>query len=139
MNKGNIEVWREVCAPEYAYYPTSGDSEPMSLEETIELYKMALQSFPDLNWVIPEIIAKGDKVVVRMSITATHSGEWKGIPAIGNKVKNTGIVIWYMKDGKCIATREEEDALGFMQQLGMELKPKETEGKLPKSIHWTEI
>jgi hypothetical protein len=30
-----------------------------------------------------------------------------------------------IKDGKLLEVREEADALGWMQQLGMELKPKE--------------
>jgi hypothetical protein len=34
-----------------------------------------------------------------------------------------------IKNGKVVEVREETDLLGFMQQLGMELKPKEAEKK----------
>jgi hypothetical protein len=30
-----------------------------------------------------------------------------------------------VKDGKIVESREEDDLLGWMQQMGMELKPKE--------------
>jgi hypothetical protein len=34
-----------------------------------------------------------------------------------------------IKDGKIVDAREDFDVLGWMQQLGMELKPKEAEKK----------
>jgi len=129
MNKGNVEIFRELCTPDFALYSPSGVTEPISLEETIEVFKMNLKGFPDLNWVIHEIVAKGDKVIGRFTLTGTHSGDWQGIPASGNKIKITEIVIWQMKDGKCVEVREEGDMLGLMQQLGMELKPKEEKEK----------
>ena len=86
---------------------------------------MAFKSFPDINWQILELIAKGDKVVAWFTVTGTHEAEYEGIPATGNKIKESVIVIFQFRDGKCIETREEEDTLGFMQQLGFELRPKE--------------
>jgi steroid delta-isomerase-like uncharacterized protein len=127
MNKGNIEIWKELCAPEFAYYSPSNNPEPMSLDETIACFQMAFNGFPDINWKTHELIAKGDKVIARLTQTGTHEGEYHGIPATGNKIKISVISISQFKDGKCIETREELDALGFMQQLGMELKPKEAE------------
>ena len=127
MNKGNVEVWKELYTPDFALYSPSGVTEPISLEETIEVFKMNLKGFPDLNWVIHEIVAKGDKVIGRFTLTGTHSGDWQGIPASGNKIKFTEIAIFHIKDGKVVELREEADMLGFYQQLGMELKPKEGE------------
>ena len=102
LNKGNAEIWKE-C------------------------FQMAFKGFPDINWKIQDLIAKGDKVIARITQTGTHEGEYHGIPATGNKTEFGVIPIFQFKDGKCIETREELDALGFMQQLGMELKPKEGE------------
>jgi len=125
MNKGNIEIIREMCAPEYVFYYPSGVNEPISLEEIMDIFKVNFRGFPDLNFEVHEIFAKEDKVVCRYTATGTHSGDWYDLPASGNKIKATVIVIWKMKDGKCIESREESDMLGLMQQLGMELKPKE--------------
>ena len=52
-----------------------------------------------------------------------------GIPATGNKIKVTGLIISLIKDGKFVEDREQTDTLGMMQQLGMELKPKEAKKK----------
>jgi steroid delta-isomerase-like uncharacterized protein len=127
LNKGNVEIWKELCVPEFAYYSPSGIPEPMSLDETIECFQMAFKGFPDINWKTQDLIAKGDKVIVRLTQTGTHEGEFRGIPATGNKTKTNVISIFQIKDGKCIKIREEYDGLGFMQQLGFELKPKEGE------------
>jgi len=54
LNKGNIEFAREICAPEFVFYSPSGVTEPSSLEETIELFKMIFKSFPDWNIDIHE-------------------------------------------------------------------------------------
>jgi steroid delta-isomerase-like uncharacterized protein len=127
LNKGNAEIWRELCAPEFAYYSPSESPEPMSMDETIECFQMAFKGFPDINWKTQDLIAKGDKVIARITQAGTHEGEFRGIPATGNKTEFGVIPIFQFKDGKCIEVREEADFLGFMQQLGMELKPKEGE------------
>ncbi|MFC2169937.1 ester cyclase [Acidobacteriota bacterium] len=74
---------------------------------------------------------KGDKVSGWYIFTGTHSGELAGIPAAGNKVEASALTIFRFEDGKIIEIREQPDLLGLMQQLGMELKPKEKE----ESIH----
>jgi predicted ester cyclase len=50
-----------------------------------------------------------------------------GVPATGNKYETSGILISRIENGKVAEQREDFDMLGFMQQLGMELKPKEAE------------
>ena len=127
FNKGNAEIWKELCVPEFAYYQPSETDEPMSLEQTIATFQMLYQSFPDYSLNIHELIAQGDKVVAWTNFTGTHEETYGGIPATGNKIRLSIIAIYQIKDGKCVETREEEDSLSFMMQLGMELKPKEGE------------
>jgi C-1 hydroxylase len=127
MNKGNIEIINELYAPDYGYYSPSNNPKPMSREETIEFLKMVLKAFPDVNWRIKEIIAKDDRVIVRFIVTGTHHEEFQGILATGNKIEVSTILIWRIINSKIVEEREEANILGMMQQLGMELKPKEEE------------
>jgi steroid delta-isomerase-like uncharacterized protein len=127
MNKGNVEIFREMFHPEFVLYSPSNTTKPFSLEETIETVKMNFKAISDYNLSIQELVAKGDKVIVRFIETGTHSGEWLGIPATGNKYEISTISIWHLKDGKVAEYREEADWLGVFLQLGMELKPKEGE------------
>ena len=53
----------------------------------------ALERYPDMHVTIDDIIAEGDKVVVRNTWTGTDRQS-------GKRLRFSGIVIWRMKDGK---------------------------------------
>ncbi|MGB6867590.1 MAG: ester cyclase, partial [Candidatus Aminicenantaceae bacterium] len=83
--------------------------------------------FPDFNLSIEELFAVEDRVIVRYILRGTHKGDWHGIPATGNKFEISSTFIIRIENGKIVEEREDFDQLGFLQQLGMELKPKEGE------------
>jgi steroid delta-isomerase-like uncharacterized protein len=124
-SKGDFEAFKEVVAPEYVYHMPSGSTKSLSREETIEMGKMVHNGFPDVTFSIEEMFAVGDRVISRYTMRGTHQGETQGIPATGNKIEISGIMINRIENGKVVEDREEADMLGLMQQLGMELKPKE--------------
>jgi steroid delta-isomerase-like uncharacterized protein len=126
-SNGDFEAFKEVVVPEYLWYTPSRNTEPMSREDTIEFGKMMHNAFPDVAFSIEELIAVGDKVISRFIMRGTHEGEFQGIPATGNKIESSGIMISRIENGKSVEDREEFDMLGLMMQLGMELKPKEGE------------
>ena len=123
--KGDFEAYKEVVAPEYVWYLPSRSTKPMSREETIEFGKMLHNGFPDFAYSIEELIAVEDRVISRFIFRGSHEGEFQGIPATGNKIEISGIMMTRIENGKIVEDREEFEALGFMQQLGMELKLKE--------------
>ncbi len=125
LDRGNIENVMELFAPNSLWYTPSNSPTPMSKEKTYEFLKMIYEAFPKWQHKIEEIIAVGDKVITRAIDYTTHEGEFQGIPATGNKVEFGVIVIYSIDKGKIVEMREEGDMLGFMMQLGMELKPKE--------------
>jgi len=125
--KGDFEAFKEAVAPEYVWYMPSRSTKPVSREETIEFAKMMHNAFPDVTFSIEELIAVEDRVISRFIMRGTHEGEFQGIPATGNKVECSGILISRIENGKIVEHREELDLLGLYQQLGMELKPKEVE------------
>jgi steroid delta-isomerase-like uncharacterized protein len=128
-SKGDFEAFKEVVAPEYVWYMPSSSTKPLSKEETIEFGKMMHNGFPDVTFSIEEMFAVGDRVISRYIMRGTHQGEIQGIPATGNKIEISGIMINRIENGKVVEDREDADMLGLMQQLGMELKPKEAEKK----------
>ena len=56
--------------------------------------------FPDLHVTIEDIFAEGDLVAVRGRWTGTHMAEFQGIPASGQRVEFTGMVLWRVTEGK---------------------------------------
>ena len=126
-NKGNSEFFMEATTPDYVIYSPSGNPNPISREETVENVKVFWKGFPDISFNIEELIAVGDKIIVRFIARGTHEGEFMAIPATGNKIEFSGIIISRIENGKFVEEWEEMDMLGMMMQLGMELKPKEGE------------
>lgn len=125
LNRGNIEVFDELFTPDYTYYFPSNTQEPISLEETKKMIKTHLISFPDYKWTIEELFAVKDRIIARITTTSTFAGDYYGIPATGDKVESSAIFIIRMKNGKIVEQRREGDVLSVMEQLGMELKPRE--------------
>lgn len=76
-------------------------------------------AFPDSRLIADEVIAEGDKVVIRWSFSGTHQGTLLNLPASGKTVKWTGITIYRIIDRKVVEERGEEDFLGFLRQIGV--------------------
>ena len=125
QDKGNLEIFLEIFAADFLYYDPSNNPNPMSKEETYEFLIEGSKLFKEVNHKIEEIIAVNDRVIVRTIYKFTHEGEFQGIPITGKEVEFSGIAILQIRDGKILKVWEETDKLGWFQQLGMELKPKE--------------
>ena len=89
------------------------------LEETLQFWSMYFIAFPDLYYVIEDLIAEGDKVVARVTNTATHQGPLMGIPPTDTKITFTGTDIFRVVDGKITDEWSFVDQFGMMQQLGV--------------------
>src|SRR5215210_236503 len=44
-------------------------------------------AFPDRTATLHDVVAEGDKVVVRWTLAGTHRGPFRGIPATGRPVR----------------------------------------------------
>jgi predicted ester cyclase len=83
------------------------------------VHEKTLIGMPDFKTEIQELIAEGDKVVARVIMTGTHTGDFYGIPATGRRVEFTGIYIVRIADGKIVEHWGEEDSVSLLQQLGV--------------------
>ncbi len=64
------------------------------------------------------MIAEGDKVAARITMTGTHTGEMMGVPASGNKLNFPGMYFVTLSNGKIVAHQGVEDTALLLQQLG---------------------
>jgi steroid delta-isomerase-like uncharacterized protein len=127
LNKQNEAVYEEFYAPKYGWYFPANNPKALTRDEEAGFVKLLWAAFPDIRWDIAEMVANGETVMVRFTVTGTHEGEYQGLPPTGDKWETGGVWTARIKDGKLAEVREEADVLGWMQQLGMELKPKEGE------------
>jgi len=75
-NKHNIDIVDELVVPDFVDYTNKIEG----LENLKQFGNKFIKGFPDLHWTIEDIVAEGDKVWVRTTITGTHRGEYRGVP-----------------------------------------------------------
>ena len=117
ISKGNMAVADELLAENYINHNPVGNQQPGR-----EGFKAALgglrAAFPDLQETIEDIVAEGDKVVVRGVRRGTHKGQLMGIPASGKPVAATKTYILRVADGKITDAWLNWDMLSVLQKIG---------------------
>jgi predicted ester cyclase len=74
-------------------------------------------AFPDLHIALDELIAEGDSVFVRSTMTGTHDGEYKGIAPTGRNVAAECAEVFRLDDGKIVGYWCLTNVAGLMRQL----------------------
>jgi predicted ester cyclase len=85
---------------------------------------MLRTAFPDLRFTIEELVAEGDIVAGRLTMTGTHEGPLMGMPPpTGLAVRQDHMHFVRYRDGRAIEHWGVRDDLGMMQQLGVIPEP----------------
>ena len=122
-NKGDMNVKDELLAASYIQHdPPNPDND---LEAHAQLMGTLRSAFPDLRFTLLDIITAGDRVVLRWTFDATHTGDLGAIAATGNTVKTYGTTILRFEDGKVAEEWVARCVPGLMLQLGFTLTPAE--------------
>ena len=115
---GSEKVANELLATSYRGHMT-GNPKPLDREGWLSFFRQFRQAFPDARFVIEDVIAENERVVLRLTMRGTHQGVFNGIPATGRAVVVTGVSIERIVDGKIVEGWVTNDALGMLQQLGV--------------------
>ncbi len=120
LNKGNLALADEIIAFDaFSHQPAAPPESLPGPEGVKRVVKMLQSAFPDQHTTIEEMIAEGDKVVMRGTLSGTHKGNFLGIPPTGKHFTMTQIHILRLVDGKVTEHWVNRDDLGMMQQLGV--------------------
>ena len=84
-----------------------------------QLWAMLLRAFPDLHVTVEDVIAEGDKLVARNTVTGTNLGEYQGRPPTGRSVSYGEIIILRFAAGRVDETWGLADLLAQRAQLGV--------------------
>jgi predicted ester cyclase len=74
-------------------------------------------SFPDWNERVDDIVAEGDRVVIRFTSTGTQRGEFAGIAPTGRKVTIREVAIYRVVAGRIVEQWGMPDSQSLMEQL----------------------
>jgi predicted ester cyclase len=77
--EGDVAAVDEFMAADYVEHPRPSTLPPGTegLKQLIAAYRTA---FPDLKMSLDDIIAEGDRVAFRWSVSGTHLDDWLGVP-----------------------------------------------------------
>jgi steroid delta-isomerase-like uncharacterized protein len=96
----------------------AGMPSPVDWNEHKLLLAGVINAFPDLHHDIVDMVAEGDKVAVRLNVTGTHKGEFRGIPPTGKKLSLDEMGFITIIDGKITEGWISSDTMRLMQQIG---------------------
>ena len=121
FNQGVFDVFDEGFAPDYVVHSPDGDG---SAEEFMGWIMTARAAFPDLQATADPVIAEGEWVALRFTMTGTFQNELAfpdaAIPPTGEPVSLTvNVILRFNEDGQIAEEWDESDNLGWLTQLGV--------------------
>lgn len=114
---GDMELYAKTIDPAFVDHTPHPDQVAGAPNYYMQLLRGA---FPDLEVVLHDQLAEGDKVVTRKSYRGTHRGEFLGIAATGRAVDLAVIDIIRLQDGRFVEHWSVVDLAGLTAQLTKE-------------------
>ncbi|MEV7542877.1 ester cyclase [Streptomyces sp. NPDC089915] len=108
----------EVFDPELLFHAPVPSS-ATGIQALKQVWTVLLRAFPDLHFAVEDVIAEGDRVVSRNTVTGTHLGDYRGHPATGRLVTYAEIFILRFTDGRISEVWGVVDVLAQLRQLGV--------------------
>jgi predicted ester cyclase len=114
-NQGKRHAIGEMIAPDAVLHEGGLDS--VGPDGFYPFYDRMVASFSEIHVTVDDTIAENDKLCVRWSFTAKHTGDGLGIAATGTVVNATGISILRVAGAKLIEGWQNWDMLGLLEQI----------------------
>ncbi|KRB58530.1 ester cyclase [Flavobacterium sp. Root186] len=113
---GNTEITKELLSDSFTNH-TASPNAPKDASAMIMFITAFHKGFSNISVRIDEVLAEADKVSLRKTITAIHTGEFMGKTATGKKVEMNVIEIDILKDGKITDHWSRNDFIQIVQGL----------------------
>lgn len=89
----------------------------VGIEACKKHYMNFLTGFSNIEFTIPEVIGQGNRLVKHWNFKGTHTGDFFGMPASGNKLNLSGTTLVTIKDGKIAKEHDFFDMMSMVSQL----------------------
>ena len=118
-NERDLSVAEEIHADEWVHHNPSNPVDIEGFEGWKQHFEMATDAFPDVEFILHDIVAEEDAVVAFWTFTGTHEHEFAGIPATDERIEVQGFNLHHVDEGKIIEEWAVRDSLGLLEQLGV--------------------
>lgn len=116
FGKGNTDITKELLAETFVNHSAPPNA-PTDASVMVKFITDFHHGFSDISVQILEIFGEDNKVSVRKTITATHTGEFMGKQATGKKIVMNIMDIEILKDGKITDRWNMSDFMQILQGL----------------------
>ena len=121
LNQGEVDPVGELVTDDYVEHdPLPGQG--VGREGVLDRFSLISRALAP-HFTIDDVVAEGDRVVVRWTNSGTHVGEFAGIPATGRTFTMAGIDIYRVVDGRLCEHWHVVDQLSMLGQLGLLPEP----------------
>ncbi|KGN31436.1 hypothetical protein N802_03475 [Knoellia sinensis KCTC 19936] len=110
------EALRDLVSDQFVNHEAP-EGTPPGLQGITMFMDILNRAFSDQHWEIHDVIAEGDKVVIRCTHSGVHTGEYFGLPASGRRFAYKQMHILRMADGKGAEHWAVRDDATLMRQL----------------------
>ena len=118
QNEQDFEKLKELLSP---HFKSHISDVPFSLnrDQYLQGIKMSHKAFANLEFTIEDLIAEGNKVVIRIVARGKHTGDYQGFLPSKRNIKFAGIAIRRILKGKIVEEWQTNDQLSLLQQMGL--------------------
>jgi predicted ester cyclase len=92
---------------------------PLGIGALSESLQGFFASFPDVRVTIDDVVAVGDKVLMRVTYCGTQSGPYQGHAPTGRAIRVSGLELFLLVRGQVVHHWHEMDHLAILLQLGL--------------------
>ncbi|WP_323191266.1 ester cyclase [Halostella sp. PRR32] len=119
-NTGGYERLPDVLDESATVYDPGAPGGVLEGREEFEAHLRELRAgFPDFTIGIAEMLSKDGIVMTEWTATATHEGEFNGIPATDREIEFQGMSKTEIRDSEIVEDRIYHDFHAFLEQLGL--------------------
>jgi len=115
---GDVSLVEELIGPEYINHD-AGPDDPPGPQMQRDIIRRMHRAFSNLQFVIDDIFADGDRVVVRDHMIGINTGQFFGRPATGKSIDVERITIYRVEGGKLRESWSAMNTFLLLQQLGL--------------------
>lgn len=119
-NKGRAEAIDELFAEDGIANGLADETgKPLRGPSSFKAFHQKFRdAFPDLEVILEDTVAEGDKVAGRCIVRGRHQGDGLGYAATQQPVEFTGITIARFREGQIVEAWNNFDFMSMFQQIG---------------------
>jgi len=121
LSRGDFAALKRISSAAVVLHDALG--EVHGHDQIVGVVSTLRAAFPDLRFTIADIVAEGDMVAARTSITGTHRGVFSGIAPTGNAVTLRAMQMFRLSDGQIQEGWAVVDLGALFRQLGVSAPP----------------